>query len=90
VTTDEILLMGGFCEDLMRNEQFAELVNQFDKKCFENFTNTKPQNSKERESLFFEYNGVRDFIHSHMKWFIDEKNRLIEVPSQEDAPFEDD
>jgi hypothetical protein len=90
LTTDEILSMGEFCEDLMRNDFFAELVNQFDKKCFENFTHTKPPNTKEREALYFEWNGVREFIHVHMKWFIDEKNRLTGAPSQEDAPFEDD
>lgn len=90
MTDDETIALGEYCEDLMRQENFNVLVQQFELQCFQHIMTTAPHETKTREGVFAKYCGLRDFL-GHVKACVEQKNDTllkIEALSKPDAQKE--
>ncbi len=83
MTNDFVISLGEFCEELMRNEYFNVLTQQYETQCFQHMMTTKDHETKAREGIFFKWNGVKDFLQL-MKACVEAKEKLI-APSPPDA-----
>jgi len=84
VTDEEIILLGDFCEQLMRDERFTVIVQQYDLQCWTHTSTTLEHETKKREVLYFKRAGVQEFL-DHLKAIIDQKNALSETTRIEDV-----
>ena len=90
MTDDEIILLGDYCEGILRNDLFDVVVKQFELQCFIHWANTDPKNIKEREAIFAQRSALNEFI-GHMKAIVsqrDETHKRNEALSQGDAHIE--
>ena len=61
MTDDDIITLGDYCEDLLQQEFFNVVVQQFEVQCFGHFMQTDPNSTKEREGIYATMSGLRDF-----------------------------
>ncbi len=76
MTDQEVIELGYYCEELLRNEYFNTVSQQFEQQCFVHMMTTAPKDKMEREGIYSQYRGYKDFI-AHLVAFVEQKNRLI-------------
>jgi hypothetical protein len=87
MTEDELIALGEYCEQLLSQDYFATLVQQFDAQCYTQMMESEPHEKMKRESVYCEYRGCKAFL-DHLRAFVDQKNQTLQrnaAPSQEDA-----
>lgn len=89
MTEEQIVVLGMYAENLMNEDNFNVLVQQFDQQCFLHWSSSEAHETKKREGIFAQRAGLFDFL-AHMKAVIDEKTAIMErqAPSQADAHIE--
>jgi hypothetical protein len=84
LTDDDIIMLGTYCEGLLREELFNVLVKQFELNCFDHMMSSAAHETKKREGVFATYQGLKDFL-GLMITVVAQKNKLTEEPSAKDA-----
>lgn len=72
---ETIIALGQYCEDLLSQEFFNVLVQQYEFRCFEHFTHTEAKNLKEREGIYNQMRALQDFT-DHLKAVIVQKDQI--------------
>lgn len=83
-----IQLLGDYCEQVMRDDRFSVLVQQYDLQCWVHLTTTQEHETKKREAIFFKRAGVKEFL-DHLKAIIDQKNALSAPAITDEDALED-
>lgn len=55
---EQLLLMGNDADALLKQEGFMRVVNNLVENTFQSFVNSKPEESKFRESLYHQYRAL--------------------------------
>ena len=55
---EQLLLMGNDADALLKHEGFMRVVNNLVENTFQSFVNSKPEESKFRESLYHQYRAL--------------------------------
>lgn len=89
MTDDETIEIGCWAEALFDDSNFRLAVDQFEKHIFEHFMATDPKNKMEREGLYLQYQGAKDFL-AHLRAYVEQKDLTLQrnelqALSQEDA-----
>lgn len=87
MTDDERIELGHYCEDLLQQEAFQFVLQQFEQQCFQHFVTSKPPNKMERESIYAQYQGANALL-DHIRAFVSDKNETLQriaALSEQDA-----
>lgn len=82
VSQDLLVRYGDYCESLMRNDTFNEIIAEYRRQNVEYILTTKPQETSVRESVYLSMQGVTDLL-SLMKMYVHERNAIIEANTNE-------
>lgn len=86
---EAIQLLGDYCEQLMMNDMFNAITQQYDLQCWDHFGTTEEHETKKRDAIFFKRLGVKEFL-GHMAAIIEQRNALSKTAeAAEDAQDED-
>jgi hypothetical protein len=91
MTDEELIDLGTWCEELLSEERFRRVVEEFEQQCFQHFITTTPKDKMERESIYLQCQGAKDFL-AHVRAYAEQKDialKRIEALSQ-DAQEEDE
>lgn len=77
MTDDERIELGIYCEDLLQQEAFQFLIEQFEKQCFQHFVTSVPANKMEREGIYAQYQGANALL-DHIRAFVSDKNETLQ------------
>lgn len=85
----ETLALGAYCETLLSDEFFNQLVREYELSTFQNFQSSAPSDVAGREALYHEFNGVSTFIAS-MANAVEARDNLLKpaAPSSDDDAFD--
>lgn len=61
---EELLRIGDDAETLLKSEPFNRVINGLVESTFQNFTNSKPEDSKERNITYFHYRALVDVVNT--------------------------
>lgn len=86
MTEDELIVLGDYCEDLMKQENFGTIIGLFEKQTVQHFLNTAQHDKEARETVYASFNGVRDLM-GLMTSIVEQKNAIIAKENQ--APSDD-
>lgn len=73
---EDIIVIGEYCEDLLQQNVFKVLVDEFDKQCFSHFMATDAKDKMERESVYQQWRGAKDFL-DHLTAFVTQKDETL-------------
>jgi len=77
MTEDELIAMGGCCDLLLQAEWFKAAVHEFDQQCFYRFMQTQPAHKMEREGVYHQWQGARDFL-AHLAAYVEQAQQAAE------------
>jgi hypothetical protein len=60
----ELINHGNDAETLLKSEPFNRVINGLVEATFQNFTNSKPEDSKERNITYFHYRALVDVVNT--------------------------
>lgn len=80
---EEIVNMGVYTRTLMLDRQFNALVHQYETTRMQNLLSTKSTDAAEREKIYADINGVRDFF-NFAKGIVDAAEKLTAPPKERD------
>lgn len=87
---EQIIELGCWAERLLHDDDLFRLaVEQFDQQCFQHFMSTSPKDKMEREGIYQQWQGAKDFL-AHLAAYVEQKDIAlqqiqIKALSQEDA-----
>lgn len=85
MTEDELIMLGDYCEDLLSQECFNFVAQQFHQQCFEHFMSSDTK--EDRERVYARMGGQQDFL-SHMRAYVTQRDAIYQhnrALSDEDA-----
>jgi len=77
LTDEEIVSLGLYAEDLLSQDYFRVLRQQFELQCFAHFMSTAPKDKMEREGVYQQYQGAKDFL-AHITACAQQKDQILE------------
>jgi hypothetical protein len=87
ITENEVMLLGAYCSELMKNEDFNRLTQLAELSAFQAFQSTAPSQVKEREQAYLELMGLRNFL-AMMAEIVGRREDLL-AEQQLEAPSDD-
>jgi hypothetical protein len=88
-TTDEIVALGEYCEQLIRDDSFDTLCKEFQLRNAADIMRTEPHETKKREGIYAANRGYDDFI-GLMRAYISARDQIIKSDEDASIPVEDD
>lgn len=76
MTQEELIRLGEDCETLLKSEPMSHVTNKLVEQYFQNWTNTSPDQSKERSVTYYQYRALVDLINT-MKQHVSVKDEII-------------
>lgn len=89
MTDQDIIRLGDYCEDLLKQDGFQALVEHFNKAAAVHFLETSPGDTARREEVYATYNGLKAFLET-MNSFMAERDNLNAPSSDDDDAQYDD
>lgn len=80
---EQLVREGEQAEQLLNNEIFATVTNKLVEQAFQSFVNSKPEETKEREKLFYQYRGLVD-IHQTLQQSVAVKDNIMNRNNNEE------
>lgn len=87
MTDQEIIELGEFCETLLVHPKFNEAVSLFEISTVQAILSTKPPDADERQRLYLQHNGTKEFI-GFLQEFVVQRHKLTDEtpPDTTDDP----
>ena len=86
MTEHEQVSLGEYCEDLLNQESFNELVTLYETQISQDLLNTGLLEKNKREALYASFHGFKEFL-GLLKTLIDVKNGVLKA--NEPVPSDD-
>lgn len=64
MTEQELIQVGEDAELLLKSEPFNRVINRMVEQTFQNFVNSKPEDSKERSITYYHYRALVDVVNT--------------------------
>ena len=64
MTQEELIQVGEDCELLLKSEPMNRVINQLVEQYFQAWTNSKPDESKERSVTYYQYRALVDLVNT--------------------------
>lgn len=84
----QIVALGHYCENLMRDDAFNFLCGLYREKAFEAMIATAPHETKKREGVYSDMWGLQNFL-SMMVGFVQQKKALLADENTNDETDKD-
>ena len=88
MTDQDTIELGYYCEEVLRNDLFNVVAQQFEQQCFVHMMSTAPDKKMEREGIYSQYRGFKDFL-GHMVAIVEQKDRIIKQSAQQPSTGEE-
>ena len=85
---DEVVAMGDYCEQLMRDDAFNSLCQEFSLQNALYILRTEPHETKKRESIYAANRAYSDFI-GLMSEYVSRRDEIIKRNDQPSIPVDD-
>lgn len=88
MTDEDTIELGHYCEDLLSQDYFNVVVQQFNGQCFAHFMSA--ETPQKREETYSRFNGGQDFL-AHLAAFVEQKDSALQriaALSEQDAHIE--
>ena len=76
MTQEELIQVGEDSELLLKSEPMNRVINQLVEQYFQAWTNSKPDESKERSITYYQYRALVDLVNT-MKQHVSIKDEII-------------
>ena len=82
LTEQETIALGLYAEDLLKQDNFNELVKLFEQQTAHDFLQTKPEEKNKREGIYSTYSGFSNFL-GLMTALVEAKNTILKASEHE-------
>ena len=73
---ETMIKYGEDCETLLKSEPFTRVINTLVDQTFQNFVNSKPEDSKERSITYYHYRALVDVVNT-LKQQVSVKDEIL-------------
>lgn len=74
MNNEDRIELGYYCEELLSQDYFNVVAQQFDRQCFEHFMAAETPTA--REWVYAQMRGAQDFL-QHLKAYVDQKDAIL-------------
>lgn len=85
---EAMIKYGEDCETLLKSEPFNRVINTLVEQTFQNFVNSKPEDSKERSTTYYHYRALVDVVNT-LKQQVSVKDEILAKVDEGDNSQED-